>query len=108
MTNSEIVKIFEDIFFEDDYKDTSRLHSPEFSLNEFQTQLVTLYGGMNGWGQCKDYLYDLYELVEALLCNGIDAYIVDFSIDALDDVFKVTIQLKELEDATCKVEESES
>lgn len=108
MENSKIQEIFEDIFFEDDFKDTSRLHCPEFSLNEVQNVLVTLYGGMNGWGASKDYLYDLYELIEALESNGIEAYIVKFNIDALDDVFEVVIELKSIEDATNKIEESES
>lgn len=100
MTNIEIIHIFEDIFFEDDYVKTSRLHNPEFGMNSVGNTTVTLYGGLNGWGNCKDYLYDLYELIEGLETNGIDGYIVEFSIDPLDDVFKVVIELRDLKELT--------
>lgn len=103
MTNSEIIAIFEKIFKEDDYSNTSRLHFPEFKTSKTEVQLVTLYGGMNGWGESRDYLYDLYELINALEANGINAYITEFWIDALDDLFKVTIELR---DGTDKIEES--
>lgn len=99
MTNKEIIEIFEDIFFEDDFAETSRLHSPEISLNKFGNVLVCLYGGMNGFGQFKDYLYDLYELINCLEGNNIEAYIVNWDIDALDDVFKVTLELKDLKES---------
>lgn len=98
MTNKEIEEIFEDIFFEDDYVETSRLHSPEFSNGEFETLHVSLYGGMNGWGESKDYCYDLFELIEALESNGIYAYIVKMDIDALDDLFKVELELRDFEE----------
>lgn len=48
MTNIEIIHIFEDIFFEDDYIETSRLHNPEFGMNKAGNTTVTLYGGLNG------------------------------------------------------------
>ena len=108
MTNSEIQEIFEDIFFEEDFENTSRLHSPEFGVNEVQNVIVTLYGGLNGWGDFRDYLYDLYELLDALDANNIEGYIVKFNIDALDDVFDVEKELKEIEDENNKIKEGES
>lgn len=105
MTNSEIIANFEEIFKEDDYSTTSRLHFAEFSEDKYANILVSLCGGMNGWGEWKDYLYDLYELISALNSRNIDAYITEFNIDTLDDLFKVTIHLK---DGTDKIEESES
>ena len=93
MTNKEIEEIFED-----DYKDTSRLHFPEFFTSEFETLHCYLYGGMNGWGETKDYLHDLYELVCALEKNNICAHIVSVDIDSLDDVFKVELELRDLQE----------
>lgn len=98
MNNLEILEIFEDIFFEDDYVETSRLHNPELSTTEDDVLLVTLYGGMNGWGNSKDYLYDLYELLDGLESNGVVGHIVRFNIDNLDDVFKVEIELRDLQE----------
>lgn len=98
MTNKEIEDLFEDIFFEEDYVETSRLHAPDFSVNEFDRLHVILYGGMNGWGESKDYCYDLYELIEALESNGIYAYIVDMDIDAMDDLFRVELELRDFEE----------
>jgi len=48
MTNSEIIANFEEIFKEDDYSTTSRLHFAEFSEDKYANVLVSLYGGMNG------------------------------------------------------------
>lgn len=98
MTNQEIQEIFEDIFFEDDYTETSRLHSPEFRTNEFANVLVDIYGGLNGWGEWKDYLYDLYEVIDSLEANNILATVVNWNIDVLDDVFKVTLELRDLKE----------
>ena len=98
MTNQQILEIFEDIFFEDDYVETSRLHSPEFMTTEDDVVLVALFGGLNGWGDSKDYLYDLYELLDCLESNGVIGRIVNFAIDALDDVFKVEIELRDLQE----------
>ena len=98
MTNKEIQDIFEKIFLEDDYVETSRLHMPEFHISEFETLHVSLYGGMNGWGESKDYLYDLYEIIDALELNGVNAYIVKMDIDALEDLFKVELELRDLKE----------
>ena len=98
MNNQEILETFEEVFFEDDYVDTSRLHNPEFSTTKEGVLVVTLYGGMNGWGESKDYLYDLYELLDDLEGNGIIGYIVKFNIDGLDDVFKVELELRDLQE----------
>lgn len=113
MTNKEIQKKFEDIFSEEDFKETSRLKHPEFytskasndGINEFESFHVKLFGGMNGWGESKDYLYDLYELINALNDNNIFAYLVKMEIDALDDVFYVDLQLGDLTE--CLKEKSE-
>jgi len=98
MTNKEIREVFEDIFFEDDFTESSRLNSPEFRINEFENVVVDLYGGMNGWGEWKDYLYDLYELIDSLERNGVVAYIVNWEIDSFDDLFKVTLELRDLKE----------
>lgn len=105
MTKNEIRDIFEDIFFEENFVETSRLRDPEFytsktsndGIDEFEVLHVKLFGGMNGWGESKDYLYDLYELIEGLNNNGISAYLVKMDIDSLDDVFYVDLQLEDLE-----------
>ena len=96
MTNKEIREIFEDIFFEDDYIKTSRLRDPEFKLNEANNYVVTLFGGMNGWGNSIEYLEDFSRLLKGLWKNGVSGYIVDLNIDALDDVFSITIELRDL------------
>lgn len=98
MTNNEIKEIFEDIFFEEDYVETSRLHSLEFYETELAILHATLCGGMNGWGDFKDYLYDLHEVLDALEENGIHGYIVNMNIDALDDLFKVDLELRDLKE----------
>jgi hypothetical protein len=105
MTNIEIIHIFEDIFFEENFAETSRLRDPEFyinkssndGVNEFETLHVKLFGGMNGWGKSKDYLYDLYKVIDVLNANNVFAYLVKMEIDALDDVFYVDLQLGDLE-----------
>lgn len=98
MTNNEIKYAFENIFIESDYLDTSRLHCSEFTFGEADTMFVKLYGGLNGWGNSKDYFYDLYQLIEKLEKHNILAYAVNFEIDALDDLFYVTLELRDLEE----------
>jgi len=96
MDNTKLQEIFERIFDRDDFTETSRLSEPEFFDNEVGNLCVKLYGGMNGWGESKDYLYDLYEIIEALESNDVHAYLVEFAIDALDDVFRVVLELRDL------------
>ena len=106
MTNKEIQNIFENLFFEEDFTETSRLRDPEFytnkssndGANEFEILHVKLFGGMNGCGESKDYLYDLYEIIDALNANNVFAYLVKMEIDALDDVFYVDLQLEDLKE----------
>ena len=98
MTNEEIREIFEDIFFEEDYVETSRLREPEFELNPVGNYNVTLFGGMNGWGEWIEYLEDFSRILKGLRKNNISGYIVDMNIDALDDVFNITIELRDLEE----------
>lgn len=98
MTNKEIESIFEDVFSEDIYAETSRLHNPEFCTGDFETVHVVLYGGMNGWGESKEYCYDLYDLIEALEAKGVLGHIVKVDIDPLDDLFKVELELRDLEE----------
>ena len=96
MTNKEILETFEDIFFEEDYVNSSRLREPEFSTSDYGFLHVKLFGGMNGWGEWKEYLYDLYELAEALETNGISMTVIKFETDVLDDVFYVELELRDL------------
>jgi len=106
MTNEEIKEKFEDIFFEDDYVETSRLREPEFYINEasndginkFEVLHVKLFGGMNGWGKSEDYLEDLRDIIEMCKNNNIFAYLTKMEIDALDDVFYVDFQLGDLKE----------
>ena len=98
MTNNDIKYLFEDMFHREDYWETSRLHSLNFTTDEFDVLHATLYGGMNGWGESKDYCYDLYEILEALESKGIRAYITKFSIDSLDDLFEVEMELRDLKE----------
>jgi hypothetical protein len=97
MTSKEILEVFEDIFFEDDYTETSRLHSPELKIIDDEVLQVRIFGGLNGWGEWKDYLYDLYELIEALESNGIAAFVTKLEVDSPDDVFYVELELRDFE-----------
>ena len=97
MTNEEIRDVFEDIFFENNYVETSRLRDPEFKLNLADNYVVTLYGGMNGWGDWIEYLKDFSNVLRRLEKKSVSGYIVDVDIDALDDVFKIEIELRDLE-----------
>lgn len=98
MNNKQIEEIFEDVFFEDNYTKTSRLHFPEFTTDELEILHVILFGGMNGWGDSKDYLRDIADLIDSLEKNNIYAYVTNMTIDALDDVFKVELELRDLEE----------
>lgn len=98
MTNEKIKEVFEEHFFENVYLETSRLHSPEFKTNNFNNLIVTLYGGLNGWGKSSEYFYDIYELINMLKMFGISAYVVNMDIDALDDVFKIELELRDLKE----------
>lgn len=98
MTNKRIREVFDEIFLEEDYSETSRLHSPEFFETNTLVQHLVIYGGMNGLGSSKDYLYDLYELIDALEMFGVLAYIVKMDVDALDDLFKVEFELRDLKE----------
>ena len=98
MTNKEIINIFNEEFNEDMYKDSSRLHSSEISISKFNTVNVKIFGGMNGWGNTEDYLADLLHLVINLERKGIYAYMINMQIDALDDVFYVVFELRDLKE----------
>ena len=98
MTNKEIINIFNETFDENMYKDSSRLHSAEVSISEFATVNVKLFGGLNGWGDTEEYLADLLHLVIDLKRKGVNAYMVNMEIDALDDVFYVVFELRDLKE----------
>lgn len=100
MTNTEIKEVFEKVFSEELYEKTSRLHCCEFDVNEVYNTVVTIYGGMNGWGDWIEYLHDLKCLLKILKNNGVYGIITKFDIDVLDDVFKVEIELRDLEEIT--------
>ena len=98
MTNKEIENLFEEIFLEDDYVETSRLHFPEFHTDEMEVLHVMLFGGMNGCGEWIEYLDDVMHVLKMCRKNKIYGYIVNWDIDALDDVFRVEIELRDLEE----------
>jgi len=100
MTNKEIENRFEEIFLEGDYVETSRLHSPEFIEDEWGLLYVVLFGGMNGRGEWLEYLDDVMHILKMCRKNKIYSYITKWDIDALDDLFKVEIQLGDLEEFT--------
>ena len=78
----------------------SNASGEEFKLNEVGNYIVTLFGGMNGWGEWIEYLDDFSRLLKGLHKNNISGYIVDINIDALDDVFSITIELRDLKELT--------
>ncbi len=55
---------------------------------------------MNGRGEWLEYLDDVMHILKMCRKNKIYSYITKWDIDALDDLFKVEIQLGDLEEFT--------
>ena len=56
--------------------------------------IITVYGGLNGWGAWDEYFYDLHLFIKALKKEFDDAWVVKITNDCLDDVFYMEIGVK--------------
>lgn len=74
-------------------KTLSRTHS-KITLNEIVNKnnhyIVTLYGGLNGYGRLHNYLNDVQEII-----NQFDnVWLINWNNDCLDDVWVLKIGIR--------------
>lgn len=69
------------------YSEKSKITVLESEVDEYGTKTVTLCGGLNGFGEWKDYFTDLSKLFEELGKNGFDVWVIKLDNDCLDDIF---------------------
>ena len=69
------------------HSDKSKITVLENEVDEYGTKTITLCGGLNGFGEWKDYFIDLAKIFEELGKNGFDVWVIKLDNDCLDDIF---------------------
>ena len=49
---------------------------------------LTIHGGLNGYGEWRDYFSDLIDLIDNL---DVPVWVIDFFVDSVDDVFTIKL-----------------
>ena len=86
-------KELEQIVNKYDNEKRSRIRFHEYGRDEYGTNIITIYGGLNGCGEWDDYLEDILSLYNDL-SEKYHVWIVDLDVDCCDDVWTLLFGIR--------------
>lgn len=89
----EIVEKLKPIVNQETNNSNIRIFQSEINKDDVMT--ITLYGGLNGRGEWKNYLKDLANIFEEIEKQGYNVWVIKITNDCPDDVFNCLIGIGE-------------
>jgi hypothetical protein len=80
----------------DHCRSSSNIRFSTAYVDECDTLVVELSGGLNGRGSWDYYLLDLSEIMHFLNINEMKCWLIDIKNDCLDDVFQVRFGIRKI------------
>lgn len=72
---------------------SSKMSLADYGRDEYGTNVITIYGGLNGGGEWDEYLEDILALYNDL-SEKYHVWIIDLDVDCLDDVWTLKFGIK--------------